>query len=147
MIIKKRIKKKPSNFLFVISRHKLNYDHTIDWRNASILDSEQSYYKRMVSEMIHIKRQENGLNKQSDTECFPEIYLPIIEKNPNRTTFSTIFFSPFLSHYIKYCHELGSSDKNFSYHFFRLFLFFKLCYLLGVTFARICVKKYVVSEC
>jgi len=92
--------KKLSNFLSVISRHKLDHDHTIDWRNANILDSEQSYYKRMISEMIHIKRQENGLNKQSDTERFPEIYLPIIEKNPNRTTLSTIFFSPFLSHYI-----------------------------------------------
>jgi len=31
--------------------------------------------------MIHIKRQEKGLNKQSDTERFSEIYLPIIEKN------------------------------------------------------------------
>jgi len=92
--------KKLSNFLSVISRHKLDHDHMIDWRNANILDSEQSYYKRMVSEMIHIKRQENGLNKQSDTERFPKIYLPIIEKNPNRTTLSTIFFSPFLSHYI-----------------------------------------------
>jgi len=29
--------------------------------------------------MIYIKRQEMGLNKQSDTErFFPEIYLPII---------------------------------------------------------------------
>ena len=64
----------------VISRHKLDHDHTIDWKNVSILDSEQSYYKRMISEMIHIKRQENCLNKQSDTERFPEIYLPIIGK-------------------------------------------------------------------
>jgi len=47
--------KKLSNFLSVISRHKLDHDHTIDWRNANILDSEQSYYKRMISEMIHIK--------------------------------------------------------------------------------------------
>ena len=85
----------------VISRHKLDYDHIIDWRNASFLDLEQSYYKRMISEMVHIKRQKNDLNKQSDIERFPEIYLSIIEKNLTyRTTFSTIILSPFLSHYI-----------------------------------------------
>ena len=32
----------------------------------------------MTSEMIFIKKQNNGLNKQSDTESLPEIYLPII---------------------------------------------------------------------
>jgi len=47
------------------------------------LDSEQSYYKRMVSEMIHIKRQDNCLNKQSDTERFPEIYYQSSEKSPH----------------------------------------------------------------
>jgi len=70
------------NTLSVVSRHKLYHDHIIDWNNTTIiLDSEQSYYKRMVSEMIHIKRQEMGLNKQSNTKRFPEIYLPIIEKS------------------------------------------------------------------
>ena len=69
---------KPTNSLSVISCHKLDSDHTIDWDNSSILDSEHSYYKRMISEMIHIKRQENGLNKQSDIERFPEIYIPFI---------------------------------------------------------------------
>jgi len=34
--------------LSVISRHKLDHDHTIDWKNTIILDFEQSYYKRMV---------------------------------------------------------------------------------------------------
>jgi len=68
--------------LSVVFRHKLDHHHTIDWNNTNIFDSEQSYYKRVISEMIHIKRQEKGLNKQSDTECFPEIYLSIIEKSP-----------------------------------------------------------------
>jgi len=71
--------------LSIISRHKLDYDHIIDWKNVSILDLEQSYYyKRM--EIIHIKRQDNCLNKQSDTERFPEIYLPIIGKIPSTHT-------------------------------------------------------------
>jgi len=33
------------------------------------IDSETSYYERMISEMIH-KKQELGLNKQSDTLHF-----------------------------------------------------------------------------
>jgi len=61
-----------------LSYHKLESDHTIDWENPCILDAECSFYKRIVSEMIHIKRQEKGPNKQSDTERFPEIYLPLI---------------------------------------------------------------------
>ena len=30
---------------------------TMDWDNAKILDSDRSYYKRLVAEMIHIKMQ------------------------------------------------------------------------------------------
>jgi len=44
--------------LSVISCHKHDHDHTIDWKNVNILDSEQFYYKRMVFEMIHIKQTE-----------------------------------------------------------------------------------------
>ena len=72
--------KKPASSHSVISCHRLEKDYEIDWENARILDSECSYYKRLVAEMIHIKVQKNGLNKQSDTERFPEIYLPRIEK-------------------------------------------------------------------
>ena len=53
---------------------------TLDWDNAKIFDSECSYYKRLVSEMIYIKMQKNGLNKQSDTERFPDLYLPLLEQ-------------------------------------------------------------------
>ena len=95
--------KKNLIFLSVISRHKLDHDHTIDWKNVSSLDSDQSY-KRMVSKMIHIKRQDNCLNKQSDTERFPEISLPI-EKNPLYSHIELpsplTFFFPFTLY--KYC--------------------------------------------
>ncbi|KYN44212.1 hypothetical protein ALC56_01334 [Trachymyrmex septentrionalis] len=74
------IKKKTVNSLSVISSHRIETDHEIDWPNTKILDSERSHYKRMISEMIHIKTQKNGLNKQSDTEKFPDLYLPLLEK-------------------------------------------------------------------
>ena len=48
---------KPANSLSVISCHRLDNDHDIEWENSKILNSECSYYKRLVSEMIHIKRQ------------------------------------------------------------------------------------------
>ncbi|KYN32659.1 hypothetical protein ALC56_13030, partial [Trachymyrmex septentrionalis] len=47
---------KPTNSLSIIACHKLENDDMIDWENFSILDSEHSYYKRMVSEMVHIHR-------------------------------------------------------------------------------------------
>ena len=72
--------KKTVNALSVISNHRIETDHAIDWLNTKILDSERSHYERLVSEMIHIKTQKNGLNKQSDTEKFPDLYLPLLEK-------------------------------------------------------------------
>jgi len=62
----------------VISLHQLTNNHKFDWNNVRILDREQSYYNRITSEMIHIKKQSNGLNKQNDTDQFPELYLPFI---------------------------------------------------------------------
>jgi len=35
---------------------------------GQILDKEKYYYRRLISEMIHIKSQKNALNLQSDTE-------------------------------------------------------------------------------
>jgi len=51
----------------VISIRRLQEDHEIDWNDIHILDNEPSWYKRIISEMIHIKTQSCGLNKQSDT--------------------------------------------------------------------------------
>jgi len=44
-----------------------------------ILDSESSYNKRLISEMILIKRQKQNLNKQNDTESLSEPYLQITQ--------------------------------------------------------------------
>ena len=68
--------KKPVESLSVISYHRINDDHCMDWENTKILDSERSFYKRSISEMIHIKMQTEVLNKQSDTD----IYLPLLKQ-------------------------------------------------------------------
>jgi len=69
---------KKSGIPSVISTHRLQ-DHDFDWNNIHILDNEPSWYKRIISEMIHIKTQSNELNKQSDTEILSDSY--------NHTTF------------------------------------------------------------
>jgi len=54
---------KKSNSPSVISEHRLNFNHEFEWENIKIMDNEQSYQKRIISEMVHIKKQQNGLNK------------------------------------------------------------------------------------
>ncbi|KAG5313576.1 MOS1T transposase, partial [Pseudoatta argentina] len=43
--------------------------HNFKWDDVKILDSESFYKKRLTSEMIHIKKQEHGLNKKSAAEA------------------------------------------------------------------------------
>jgi len=63
---KKNIKLDPQKHS-VISDHILELDHSIDWNNVKILDFKPYYYKRLISEMMHIKfkkdqKAKNGLN-------------------------------------------------------------------------------------
>jgi len=71
--------KKKNGLLSVISNHRLEYNHDMNWSETAILDVETSYGKRIISEMVYIKRQRNSLNKQSDTDLLPDVYLPIID--------------------------------------------------------------------
>jgi len=66
------------NYLFNLTNMCVhNYD--FNWNDVRILSNEQSYNKCLVSEMIHIKKQQHTLNKQNDTESVPDAYLPIIQ--------------------------------------------------------------------
>jgi len=73
----KDINKKNGN-LSVISNHRLENNHEMNWGEIKIIDRESSFTKRIISEMIHIKKQTRGLNKQSDTDLLSEIYFPLI---------------------------------------------------------------------
>jgi len=63
----------------VISDHILELDHIFDWENAKILDFESFYYKRLISEMIHIREQKNGLNLKKDRELLEDSYFDILD--------------------------------------------------------------------
>jgi len=66
----------------VITQHMTEQSHSFDWDNIQILDTEPNYYKRSISEMLHIKEQVNGINAQTDTELLDESYdvLDILSK-------------------------------------------------------------------
>jgi len=71
----------------VITKHILDKNHTFNWQNTKILDFESNYFKRLISEMIHIKTQENSLNSIDDIECLDSSYFNLLtnifKKNSN----------------------------------------------------------------
>jgi len=58
----------------VITEHRLQFNHDVDWEDVKILDSERFLGKRLVSEMMFIKKQKNDINLQSDTEHLDDAY-------------------------------------------------------------------------
>jgi len=50
----------------VITKHMMEKNHTFNWQNVKIMDYETNYFKILISEMIHIKTQDNGLNSVDD---------------------------------------------------------------------------------
>jgi len=64
----------------IIIDHRLQEDHEFDWENIAILDEEFQYKKRLVSEMLHIRRQIHRFNLRTDMERFLKIYFSIIDK-------------------------------------------------------------------
>ncbi|KYN26675.1 hypothetical protein ALC57_03955 [Trachymyrmex cornetzi] len=75
--------KKSNNSHMVVAQHQAQLDHNFDWKNVKILDMEHSLHRRLTSEMIFIKKHSNVINKQTDTEKFPEIYLPLLNSSTN----------------------------------------------------------------
>jgi len=58
----------------VITDHRLKSKYEFDWDNAKVLDEEMNYNKRLISEMIFIKKQKHDLNAQTDTALLDPIY-------------------------------------------------------------------------
>ncbi|KAL6418881.1 hypothetical protein ACFW04_011716 [Cataglyphis niger] len=46
----------------IIIDHRLQHNHEFKWNDVKILDTEPIYNKRLISEMLFIKRQNNSLN-------------------------------------------------------------------------------------
>jgi len=63
----------------VVTQHMVKYNHFFDWKDVRILDSESNYNKRLISEMLHIKEQSNGINLKKDTEFLDELYYCLLD--------------------------------------------------------------------
>ena len=63
---------KPTNS--VLSEHRRCHNHNFNWDKVEILDDERNYNKRLISEMINIKQQKNGINLNTDIELLSPCY-------------------------------------------------------------------------
>jgi len=63
----------------VITQHILESNHSFNWNDIKILDSEPNYNRRLISEMLHIKEQTNGINLKKDTEFLDESYFNLLD--------------------------------------------------------------------
>jgi len=61
----------------VITNHRMQHNHDFDWSGVEVLDVERFYHKRLISEMLHINCQRNGINLQTDTDCLDGGYTSI----------------------------------------------------------------------
>lgn len=52
----------------VVTEHRLDIGHNFNWQNTKILNTEQHFHKRSISEMIQIKLQDNQCDFIVDTE-------------------------------------------------------------------------------
>jgi len=57
----------------------LEYGHIFGKINK-ILDIEHNYNKRLITEMIYIKEQKNGINCKKDTEILNGSYFDILKE-------------------------------------------------------------------
>jgi hypothetical protein len=74
---KNNIKMHESNYS-VISKHRVEFNHDFDWDNPTILHNEKHTRKRELAEMFYIKKVNNTLNAQKDTENLNIIYDKVI---------------------------------------------------------------------
>ncbi|EZA55655.1 hypothetical protein X777_04297, partial [Ooceraea biroi] len=67
------VRKCESNWSMV-SKHRVNCGHEFNWSNVDVLHQETQLRKRLIAEMVFIKRHKLSINLQKDTENLPDIY-------------------------------------------------------------------------
>jgi len=83
--LRTRVKEHSSNIKLhetnhsVISKHRLESGHEFDWTKPNILHNEKFVRKREIAEMFYIKKFNNLINLQKDTDNLNNIYDKIIK--------------------------------------------------------------------
>jgi len=71
--------KNPSGNFSVVTNHRLSFNHNFEWNKPDILHKEKKKRKkREIAEMFFIKKFNNNINLQKDTENLSPIYDKII---------------------------------------------------------------------
>lgn len=84
--LQKRMQQHKSNVklkqtqITALAKHAIEENHKFDFENPQILDREQNYNKRLISEMIHIVKDRNAINNKRDVENLSTTYLATIRK-------------------------------------------------------------------
>lgn len=71
--------KKQSDFISVVSKHRISLSHEFNWDSPDILHRESNTRKREIAEMFFIRRHKNTINLQSDTEKLTAVYDKVID--------------------------------------------------------------------
>ncbi|EFN62913.1 hypothetical protein EAG_15806, partial [Camponotus floridanus] len=58
----------------VISKHRLESGYEFDWSKSNILHNEKYVRKREIAQMFYIKKFNNLINLQKDTDSLNNIY-------------------------------------------------------------------------
>ena len=58
----------------VTTKHIVDLNLNFNWETDKILDIEDNYFKRLISEMLHINSNDNTLNRKEDIQFLSEIY-------------------------------------------------------------------------
>jgi len=74
---RRNIKNFSGNFS-VVTKHRLKFNHDFDWFKPNILHKKHNSKKREIAEMFYIKKFDNNINLQKDTEDLNSIYDSII---------------------------------------------------------------------
>jgi len=69
---------KKINSVIIEHYNRLDSMHKFDWKRVKILDEESILQKQLISEIIYIKQQKNGLNLKNDTDLLDCAYLDIL---------------------------------------------------------------------
>lgn len=72
-----------------LSTHAFTLDHRVNYEDVNVLQMERNYRKRLILEMIEINKQDNVINKKTDTNKLSTIYKYLLEKTKRE---NSIFF-------------------------------------------------------
>ena len=62
-----------------LCRHSKDLNHHFDFNNVTVLDYETNYHKRLIKEMINIKKEQNAINYRADIQNLSIFYNNVLK--------------------------------------------------------------------